>query len=120
MVRLGYLLALVFGAVVLASCAQQEEPVTVEPTYDKVGGAVCEAGLYLDTSQPQDLACVAACPRGASVASTAAGQLICVPGGCPQGTVATAGAQGQICVPVREPDGGRQTTPNDPQRPGTP
>jgi hypothetical protein len=120
MARFGVPLGLVLGAALLASCAQQEEPtIGVEPYYDKVSGASCPAGQYLDTSQPQRLVCVSQCPGGTFTASTASGQQICVPGGgCPPGTQPVAGTAGQQCVPVQN-RGERPQSQPDPQRPGT-
>ncbi len=46
-------------ALVLAACAQQEEPapVYVQPTFDKAGTASCPAGYDLATTQAGQTVC---------------------------------------------------------------
>ena len=46
-------------ALVLAACAQQEEPapVYVQPTFDKVGNASCPAGYSLATTESGSTVC---------------------------------------------------------------
>ncbi|MCU0912070.1 MAG: hypothetical protein MUE98_12200 [Rhodobacteraceae bacterium] len=113
-----HVLAMLVGGTILASCAQQEpQSVTIEPYYDKVSGASCEAGLYLDTSQQDRVVCREECPQGSSSVTSATGQRLCVPSRCPPGTTPAAGTAGRQCVPID--DGGDQPQgQRDPQTPG--
>lgn len=117
MVSVRHVLAVLFGGAILASCAQQEAPLTIEPSYDKVRGAYCEGDLYLDTTRQGRVECRQQCPRGSNAITGARGQRLCVPdNGCPPGTRVAAGTAGQQCVPVND-RGDKPQGQRDPQRP---
>lgn len=111
---------------VLASCAQQEEPAPIrpEPVYNKLGdivGGCVPSGRTPQTPYEQSLpSCEQQCPAGQSSVYTANVGYQCVPTDqqCPPGQTAVTGTTfaGYRCVPISQPSSG----PRDPQRPTVP